>query len=779
MAERIASLYAEIGADTSGLQRGLTGAKKELTETASQLGKFNTKFTGDFVGGLQRGSAGLDIFGGQLLAAAQKAEIGTTDISRMARATGFYTDKQVLAARASAMGAQKADELAAAVQRGEISTREAGRQMGEFARQNMIAADSTSRVISSVTAIAKGVAIAGAAFAAVGFAAKKAFDVIKEGAELEYARERYDRLASSIGTVSDVLLDDLKKATRGTVSDVQLVASAADFMALGLAKSHNEVVRLTRVAGALGMNMNQLVLTLTNQTTMRFDALGVSVDGFDDRLKKLKETGLDTNAAFTEAFLQQAEAQIERVGDVADTTAGKVKMLEGAWQDYMAILKLDVAGMGAGGAGGLGGFLRLMVDLRNAVDKGNVSWWEAQDILARVSMSSTTAADGQELLKQKTLDLNREMYAYSQRLQQLAEREYPGAEEAASAFTSSLTVTTDEIMKQRQETERAHGAGRDWADMLYEGEDAADAAAAANERLAEEVAESGKEAKDAAEEWKNFLDSIDRHIESPIANFIQDLEWMITTGGRFEEAFATVQQALEENKITPQQAKDFAEELYTAVIDVKEETGEIKFDEAATNLSETLGISLKNAKDAISGTDGIAGAMDALTATEYSLNEQLLQSVVGVQDAIDGPGDSIASALADVTDQDYEIVVNVRYNDPGFRPNIPEGVHASGLSVITPHETTIGEPEEGWASGVSGFIVPPGYPNDSYLVGLTSGERVDVAPVGGGRRPLPGAGAVYQGDQFITIVNRTGRAAAQTRSVLAARGWSRLNESMG
>jgi hypothetical protein len=37
----------------------------------------------------------------------------------------------------------------------------------------------------------------------------------------------------------------------------------------------------------------------------------------------------------------------------------------------------------------------------------------------------------------------------------------------------------------------------------------------------------------------------------------------------------------------------------------------------------------------------------------------------------------------------------------------------------------------GFANGVDQFIVPPGFPNDSFQIGLTSGERVSVTPAGG------------------------------------------------
>ena len=195
---------------------------------------------------------------------------------------------------------------------------------------------SLSSVIGTAGMVAAGVA-------AVSMALKEVYETAKEGAQLEYARTKFDNLAESIGIVSDALLVDLREATRGTVSDAELVAGAANFMALGLADTHDEVVRLTRVAGALGMNMNQLVLTLTNQTTMRFDQLGVAVEGFDEKVKALEATGLSAQEAFTEAFLQQAEEQIQRVGDIADTSAGKIMQMESAFKNLGDAIKLSMA----------------------------------------------------------------------------------------------------------------------------------------------------------------------------------------------------------------------------------------------------------------------------------------------------------------------------------------------------------------------------------------------------------------------------------------------------
>jgi len=197
--------------------------------------------------------------------------------------------------------------------------------------------------LRDMKAILGEVAVAGGVVTGAVLVMKKAFDFAKEGAQLEYTKERFDRLAASIGTTGDALMIDLKTATHDTRSEMELMASASDMMALGLAKSQAEAVRLAKVAGGLNMNMNQLVLTLTNQTTMRFDALGVSVDGFKEKVESLKKSGMDANAAFKEAFLQQAEEQLKRVGDISETDAGKLMRLEATFANLGNTVKMKFA----------------------------------------------------------------------------------------------------------------------------------------------------------------------------------------------------------------------------------------------------------------------------------------------------------------------------------------------------------------------------------------------------------------------------------------------------
>lgn len=170
---------------------------------------------------------------------------------------------------------------------------------------------------------------------------KKAYEFAREGAELEYLETKFDNLATSIGTTSDSLLLDLREATRGLMSDSEMMSGATDMMALGLANTHDEAVRLAAVAGALNMSIDHLTLTLTNKSIRRFDTLGVSVAGFTERVKELEEAGMDADAAFKEAFLQQAEEQIERVGHAADSAAGAFRRLESGIKDLGDSIKTN------------------------------------------------------------------------------------------------------------------------------------------------------------------------------------------------------------------------------------------------------------------------------------------------------------------------------------------------------------------------------------------------------------------------------------------------------
>ena len=59
-------------------------------------------------------------------------------------------------------------------------------------------------------------------------------------------------------------------------------------------------------------------------------------------------------------------------------------------------------------------------------------------------------------------------------------------------------------------------------------------------------------------------------------------------------------------------------------------------------------------------------------------------------------------------------------------PNIPSSSSSSNSNNNNSNPPKHPNKDAGFASGIENFVVPSGYPNDSFMVGLTSGERVNV-----------------------------------------------------
>lgn len=197
---------------------------------------------------------------------------------------------------------------------------QAGRGIGDLEKATGKAGGSFTDVAGK--AVALGAALGGAAIAA-----KAAYEFIGEGANLQKAQFQFERLSESIGTTADSMLGSLRAATKGMVSDAELVAAATDIINLGLGKSEGEVVRLATAVSTLGLDMQQVILTFANNSTARLDALGLSVEGVTEKAKELEAAGFEGDA-FDEAVLIGLEEKMTLLGDASETTAGKMAQME-------------------------------------------------------------------------------------------------------------------------------------------------------------------------------------------------------------------------------------------------------------------------------------------------------------------------------------------------------------------------------------------------------------------------------------------------------------------
>lgn len=213
----------------------------------------------------------------------------------------------------------------------------------------------------SASTIAAGIGVATAAIGAAALATKAAWSELNRGAALIQTRTQFENLAASIGATADVMLGKMREATAGMMSDAQLIASASDIISLGLADTEDQAVRLAAVVGQLGWDMNQVILTFANNSTMRLDALGLSVESVTKRAKELEAAGMSMDKAFDMAVIEAGEAKVGLLGSAAETTAGKIKKLEAAMANAKDAFSVafaeglaDSVGELAGGAEALG-----------------------------------------------------------------------------------------------------------------------------------------------------------------------------------------------------------------------------------------------------------------------------------------------------------------------------------------------------------------------------------------------------------------------------------------
>lgn len=272
--------------------------------------------------------------------AVQRAQQELVATGRAAKAT----DVEFAAVQArSGMLGQKMGTLAGEVARGNLTVTEARDQYNEFAGSLATIDGQAEATGVNIGQLVTRIGVLTAAFGTAAIAAQRTFRLLEEGAGLELTRVRFDRLAESIGTTGDVLMTDLQMATRGMVSDMDLMRTATDVVGLGLVDTADDAIRLSRIVAALGASMDQVVLALSNQTTMRFDQIGIAVKGFEERLKELEAQGMSTERAFTEAFLQQGEEQIERVGEAADISVAPIQQMRVAWDNAVDSFKQEFA----------------------------------------------------------------------------------------------------------------------------------------------------------------------------------------------------------------------------------------------------------------------------------------------------------------------------------------------------------------------------------------------------------------------------------------------------
>lgn len=201
----------------------------------------------------------------------------------------------------------------------------------------------------NTSTIAMGAMVAGG-IAAAQQLASITLELNKLGAVTTQTQNVFEALTGELKDSSS-LLNNLRKATKGVVTDTALMQGANQLMRMGLADNAQEIEQLIDMAVALKQPtdtaaeaVDNFAMMLANQSVERLDSFGISSAKVRAEIEKLIATGqaLNREEAFKMAVLDLGADAVANLGSAVDESATEVAKLETRWQNFLDTVGQDV-----------------------------------------------------------------------------------------------------------------------------------------------------------------------------------------------------------------------------------------------------------------------------------------------------------------------------------------------------------------------------------------------------------------------------------------------------
>ncbi len=235
----------------------------------------------------------------------------------------------------------------------------------------LIAKDEASKEISGVENSLAGLGKAAAALGiglSAGALAKGVYDLTVIGAQAQQVEQSFESLSRSAGQSGDKLLEALKVASRGTISETELMQKANFAMLAGGSEMANALPQLLEIARAasiglgedMGFMFDSIVKGIARGSPLILDNLGLIVSLEEANKKYADSLGISVSAlteqqkqqALLNDILSQSPDYIASVGAESTTAAEKTAKLTTAWQELKTAIGLAI--VEAGGADAVG-----------------------------------------------------------------------------------------------------------------------------------------------------------------------------------------------------------------------------------------------------------------------------------------------------------------------------------------------------------------------------------------------------------------------------------------
>jgi antitoxin component of RelBE/YafQ-DinJ toxin-antitoxin module len=219
----------------------------------------------------------------------------------------------------------------------------------EVERQVSSLDDAAGSAANGLSGLFQAAGIAGVGALAAGVASA-AFELAQLGAEAARTETAFTRLASQAGQSADQMLAAMQTASRGMISDSELMIDANKAMLLGVADTGEELATLLQIAGerakAMGTTtasaFDDLLTAIGRQSTMIADNLGITFSleeayqNYADTLGTTADKLTDTQKkqAFLNEVLRQSEEDLKAAQKSMGDTEGGIVRMTTAWTNF-------------------------------------------------------------------------------------------------------------------------------------------------------------------------------------------------------------------------------------------------------------------------------------------------------------------------------------------------------------------------------------------------------------------------------------------------------------
>ena len=207
------------------------------------------------------------------------------------------------------------------------------------------AAKTAEKSLFTLANAAKAAALAYAALRT----AQKALEFVKLGAEVQMAEKRLVAFAGGVEQATKYM-EALAAGSDNTIDRLTGLAQASRMLETGMVTNAREmelaaamVAKLGNQARSTESRMQMLTLLLANQSVLRLDEFGLSIDRVRERQEALEKQGRSTTEAFRAAVFAEAEEKLAVLGDTSATTATKIGQVAAAWKTMVQTIAATAA----------------------------------------------------------------------------------------------------------------------------------------------------------------------------------------------------------------------------------------------------------------------------------------------------------------------------------------------------------------------------------------------------------------------------------------------------